>query len=149
MDWLSGTIYPSGVEITILLENLVNTMVDEPLAPYITRSSATISLIMQDKHASFLKEEGFQHAILVLRNYFGMGSVNTLRLRQNDRHSPDYIFKANISMKMVVFWSKFVPYGPIENISSLVQIMTSHYLNQWQPSLMTRICITLPRWVNR
>ena len=49
---------------------------------------------------------------------------------------------------------KFVPKGPINNIPALVQIMTwrrhatTHYLNQWWPSLLMYICITRPQWVN-
>ena len=67
--------------------------------------------------------------------------INTLRPGENGRHFPDDIFKCIflnediwISIK---FSLKFVPKGPIDNISALVQIMAwrrpgaSHYLNQW------------------
>ena len=97
-------------------------MVDEPLAPYITRSSATISLIMQDKHASLLKEEGFQHAILVLRNdgkwqFIFMFPQMILAWEVLTHWGWDKMAailqttysKPFSSMKMVVFWSKFVP----------------------------------------
>ena len=57
--------------------------------------------------------------------------VNTLRPRQNGRHFAD-IFKCNfldetvwISIKILL---KFLPTGPINNISALVQIMAWHRL---------------------
>ena len=66
--------------------------------------------------------------------------LNTLRPRQNGRNFPDDIFtwvflneNVRISIKISL---KFVPWGPINNIPSLVQIMAwqimapSHYLNQ-------------------
>ena len=49
---------------------------------------------------------------------------------------------------------KFIPEGPIDNKSVLVQVMawcrqaTSHYLNQCWPSFLTHICGTRGRWVN-
>ena len=49
---------------------------------------------------------------------------------------------------------KFVPKGPINNISALVQIMAwcrpgdTHYRNQLWHSLLTHICVTRPQWVN-
>ena len=49
---------------------------------------------------------------------------------------------------------KFVPKGPIDNKSILVQVMagteqaTSHYLNQCWPYSLTHICVTRPQWVN-
>ena len=45
---------------------------------------------------------------------------------------------------------KFIPKGPIDNMPALIQILawrrmaTSHYLNQWWPSLLTHICVTRP-----
>ena len=54
--------------------------------------------------------------------------VNTLRPRQNGRQNPDDIFKGNFLNKNVWFPIKisleFVPKGLINNISSLVQVMT-------------------------
>ena len=53
--------------------------------------------------------------------------INTLRPRQNGRHFADDIFKCNFMNENV--WIpikislKFVPEGPINNISALVQIM--------------------------
>ena len=42
-------------------------------------------------------------------------------------------------------WLKFVTKGPINN--STAEQATSHYLNQWWPSLVTHICVTWPQWV--
>ena len=45
---------------------------------------------------------------------------------------------------------KFIPKGPIDNMPALIQILawrrmaTSHYLNQWWPSLLTHVCVTRP-----
>ena len=54
-------------------------------------------------------------------------SVNTLKPRQNGRHFPDDIFKpiyleenARISIQISL---KFVPSGPVDNESALVQVM--------------------------
>ena len=56
--------------------------------------------------------------------------INTLRPRQNGRHFPDDIFKRVflneklwISIRISL---KFVPKGPITNITALVQIMAWH-----------------------
>ena len=67
--------------------------------------------------------------------------LNTLRLRQNECHFADDIFKCifvNENVWIPVKISlKYVPKGPINNIPALVQIMAwrrsgmSHYLNQW------------------
>ena len=66
--------------------------------------------------------------------------VDTSRPRQNGRHFPDDIFKCiflneniGISLKMSL---KFIPKGPVNNITALVRLgagqWTSHYLNQWR-----------------
>ena len=63
--------------------------------------------------------------------WFESSQFNTLRPRQNGRHFPDDIFKwiflnenvwisINISLK-------FVPRGPINNIPTLVQVMTRRW----------------------
>ena len=55
------------------------------------------------------------------------GLINSLRPRQNKRHFADDVFKCNFLNETV--WIpikislKFVPEGPINNISALVQIM--------------------------
>ena len=86
-------------------------------------------------------------------------SFNTLRLRQNGHHFPDYIFKwiflnenvwisINISLK-------FVPRGPINNIPTLVQVMAwcrpgnKPLSDPIMVRLPTHICITRPQWVKR
>ena len=83
--------------------------------------------------------------------------VNTLRPRQNGRHFPDDIFKwiffnenvwisINISLK-------FVPRGPINNIPTLVQVMTwrlpgtKPLSEPMMVRLPTHICVTRPQWV--
>ena len=76
-------------------------------------------------------------------------------MRQPD--FPNDILKCIFLNEMYQFrlrfhWS-FVPYGPNNNISALVQIMawrvkaTSHYLNQWWPGLPTHMCAPRPQWV--
>ena len=70
----------------------------------------------------------------------------------------DDIFKCNFVNENVLISIRtplnFVPKGPIDNKSSLVQVMawcrqaTSHYLNQWWLSLLMHICVTWPQWVN-
>ena len=85
--------------------------------------------------------------------------VNTLRPRQSGRRFRDDIFKCNfliedvwISIKISL---KFVPTGPINNIPALVQIMAWRRLGDKPLSesmmaiLLTHICVTRPRWVNR
>ena len=85
-------------------------------------------------------------------------SFNKLRPRQNGRHFPDDIFKyilLNENVWILLKISlKFVPKGPIDNISSLIQIMA---WRRWgdKPlseamvfSLLTHICVTRPQWVN-
>ena len=85
-------------------------------------------------------------------------SLKTLRPRQNGRHFPDDIFKCiflneNVSMSIKI-WLKFVPKGPIKNISALVQIMAwrrpcdKPLSEPMMFSLLTHICVTGPQWVN-
>ena len=84
---------------------------------------------------------------------------NLLRPRQNGRHFADDVFKCIflnenvwISLKMSL---KFVRKGLINNIPSLVQIMAwrrpgdKPLSEPMMVSLLTHICVTLPRWVNR
>ena len=56
--------------------------------------------------------------------------IDTLRLRQDGWHFPDNIFKCmflNENVQILIRVSlKFVPRGPINNISALVQIMAWH-----------------------
>ena len=87
-----------------------------------------------------------------------LGTVNTLRPRQDGRHFPDDIFKS-IFMNENVWISikislKFVPKGPINNIPALVQIMAWRRPGDKPLSepmvvrLPTHICVTRPQWVN-
>ena len=63
-------------------------------------------------------------------------AINSLRKRQNCRHSPD-IFKCIFLIENVLIFSfkislKFVPKVQINNTPALVQMMaTSHHLSQW------------------
>ena len=83
--------------------------------------------------------------------------INTLRLRTNDHHFADGIFKyiflhenVWISIKISL---KFVPKGPIDNIPALVQIMAWYcpgdkpLSEPMMASLLMHICITQPQWV--
>ena len=88
-----------------------------------------------------------------------LNKVNTLRQRQNGRHSADDPFKRifvnetlRISMKISL---NFVPKGPINNIPALVQIMAWRRRGDKPSSkpmivvsLLTHICVTRPQWVN-
>ena len=84
-------------------------------------------------------------------------SLNTLRPRQNGRHFPDDIFKCNFLNENVWILIKislnFVPKGPINNISALVQIMAwrrpgdKPLSEPMMVSLLTHICVTRPQWV--
>ena len=84
--------------------------------------------------------------------------LNTLRPRQNRRHFADEIFKwiflnenVWISIKISL---KFVPRGPISNITALVQIMAwrrpgdKPLSEPMMVRLLTHICVTRPQWFN-
>ena len=84
--------------------------------------------------------------------------LNTLRPRQTYSHFADDILKLfflNENVWILIEISmKFVPKGPINNISSLVQIMAwrrpgdkplSEPMMVWS---LTHICVTRPQWVN-
>ena len=83
--------------------------------------------------------------------------VNALRLRRNEQHFADDIFKRIflnenvwISIKISL---KFVPKGPINNFPALVQTMAWHRSGDkplsepMMVSLPMHICITRPQWV--
>ena len=81
-------------------------------------------------------------------------SLNTLEARQNYRHFPEDIFKcillpANVCISIKISL-KFVPKGPINNISALVQIMALRrpcdkpFLSQ---ITVAHICVNRPHWV--
>ena len=83
--------------------------------------------------------------------------LNTLRPRQNGRHFPDDIFRwiflnenVWISIKISL---KFVPRGPINYISTLVQVMAwrrpgdKPLSEPMMVRLPTHICVTRPQWV--
>ena len=81
--------------------------------------------------------------------------INTLRLRHNGRHVPDDFFNAFPWMKILIkIPLKFVPEGPINNISAFVQIMAWHrpgdkpLSEPMVVSLLTHICNTRPQGVN-
>ena len=83
--------------------------------------------------------------------------VNTLRPRQNGRHSADDTFKCiflNENVKISIKNSlKFVPKGPFNNNSALVQIMAWRRPGDKplsEPMMVrstTHICVTRPQWV--
>ena len=84
--------------------------------------------------------------------------LNTLRLRQNGRHFPDDIFKwiflnENVWISISISL-KFVPRGPINNISTLVQVMAwrrpgdKPLSEPMMVRLPMHICVTRPQWVN-
>ena len=82
---------------------------------------------------------------------------NTLRPSQNGRLFADDIFKwiflnENVWFSIMISL-KFVPKGPIINISALVQIMAWRRAGDkalsepMMVSLLTHICVTRPQWV--
>ena len=83
--------------------------------------------------------------------------ISTLRPRQNGHHFPG-IFKCiflNENVWIVIKISlNFVPKGPINNISVLVQIMAwrrpgdKPLSEPMMVSLLMHICVTQPQWVN-
>ena len=83
--------------------------------------------------------------------------INSLRPRQNGRHFADDTFKRffqNENVWITIKISlKFVPKAPINNVSSLVQIMTWRHPGDkplsepMMVSLPTHICVTRPQWV--
>ena len=91
------------------------------------------------------------------RAHHKVKGLNTLRPRQNGRHFADDIFKCillNENVWILIEISlKFVPKGPINNISALVQIMAwrwSGYKPLSEPMMdrsLTHICVTLLQWV--
>ena len=88
-----------------------------------------------------------------------LSGINTLRPRWNGRRFADDTFKriflnedVRISIKISL---KFVPKGPINNNTALVQIMAwrrsgdKSLSEPMMVNLLTHICITQPQWVNK
>ena len=83
--------------------------------------------------------------------------LNSLRPKWNRRHFADDIFKCiflNENVWIPIKFSlKFVPKGPINNISALVQITVwrrpgdKPLSEPMMVSLLTHICVTRPPWV--
>ena len=89
---------------------------------------------------------------------FPTKSVNTLRPRRNIRHFTDDIFKCifmneNILISIKISL-KFIPKGPIDNNTALVQIMAWRRPGDKplsEPMMVrspTHICVTWPQWVS-
>ena len=86
------------------------------------------------------------------------GAFNSLRPRRNGRYDADDIFKCIFLKENVWILTKislkFVPKGPINNISALVHIMAWHpsgdkpLSKPMMVSLLTHICVTRPQWLN-
>ena len=84
-----------------------------------------------------------------------LGTINTLRPRQNGRHFPDDVFKCiflNENVRISIEISlKFLLKGPINNILALVQIMAwrrsgdKPLSEPMMVSLPTHICVTRPQ----
>ena len=79
---------------------------------------------------------------------------NTLGPRENSRHFAGDIFKCISLKKIVVFWLKFhllskFRFAIFQHWFRFgAEQATSHYLNQWWPSLRTHECITWPELIN-
>ena len=95
----------------------------------------------------------------VCRQIGSQQQINTLRPRQNGGHFADDIFKCiflNETICISIQISlKFVPKGPINNISAWVQIMACRRPGDkplselMMASLLTHICVTRPQWVKK
>ena len=107
------------------------------------------------KYYSFVNKES---AIFSGFHIVTCQTFNTLRPRQNGRRFADDTFERIflnenvwISIKISL---NFVPRGPINNISALVQIMAWRRPGDMplseptMESLPTHICVTRPQWVN-
>ena len=99
--------------------------------------------------------QGFPLCCVML--WLGAKRFNTLRPRQNGRHFADDTFNRiflneNVLISINISL-KFVPRGPINNISALVQIMAwrrpgdKPLSEPMMVRLPTHICVTRPQWV--
>ena len=109
-----------------------------------------------------VKPQTFSPKYAVFRNEFLQDSsrewLNSLRPRQNGRHFAGDAFKRiflNQNVRILIEISlQFVPKGPINKISSLFQIKTSHRPDDkplsepMMVSSLTHICVARPQWVN-
>ena len=120
-------------------------MATDALASCLAWSSATTVMIMKDKQVLILHKERFQPP----------APFNTLRPRQNGRRFADDTFKriflnenVKISIKNLL---NFVPKGPFNNNSALVQIMAWRRPGDKplsEPMMVrspTHICVTRPQ----
>ena len=140
-----------------------NQPLSEPMMAYFTDICLNeLSLHIMNKYCLCLGHILFLWYIIfdifnVCQSY-GMKILNTMRLRQNGHHLPDDIFKC-IFLNENVFVSikislKFVPKGPINDITALIQIMAWRCQGKKplsEPimvSLLTHICVTQPQWVD-
>ena len=99
-----------------------------------------------------LSKLGYMYMYTIYYEYF-----NTLRPRQNGRHSADDTFKrifVNENARILNGISlKFFPNGPINNILALFQIMAwrrpgdKPLSEAMMVCLPTHICVTRPQWV--
>ena len=83
-------------------------------------------------------------------------TLNSSPPEQNGCHFADDVFKyIFVDEKSSQILLKFVPEGPIDNNTALVQVLgtrqaASHYLNQcYLPSSLMHICGTRGRWVKQ
>ena len=90
--------------------------------------------------------------------YLVWWSHDILMPRQCERQFADDVFKCIFLMEIVELWLKFH-----WNLFPMVKLIvcqhwfrkwlgttqvTSHYLNQWWPRLLTHIWVTRPQWIN-
>ena len=104
-----------------------------------------------------MDKQYFPRIMCMIRFCVHFHILNTLRPRQNGRHFADDILKHLflnekdwISIKISL---KFVPNGPINNITALVQIMAwrrpgdKPLSEPMMVSLLTHLFVTRPQWV--
>ena len=113
-----------------------------------------ISVKMQFNGTTLANDNTLIFNYLCLMNH---EMINTLKPRKNGHHFADDVFKCiflNENVWILLQISlKFVPNGPINNISSLAQIMAwrrpgdKPLSEPMMVSLLTHICVARPQWV--
>ena len=110
------------------------------------------------KYLIFKKSNHYKYqSLIVFCNYFRPYG-KTLRPSKNGRNFPDDIFKCIFLNENIWISSKislkFVPEGPINNISAMVQMMAwrlpgdKPLTEPMMVNLLTQICVTRPQWVS-
>ena len=101
----------------------------------------------------------FRHTFIFIHQaHLSLVPISTLRPRRNEQHFADDIFKRIFFNENIWILTKislkFVPKGPINNFTALVQIMAwrrpgdKPLSEPMMVSFPTHICVTRAQWVN-